>query len=830
MLAAAASFPRPHRSPAGRALQSPLAEELVSCRALQGAPALARWPVLGACRCSVARGPTQPRIRCPARLRAAASGRHTGDTTRAPRKRSGPGGAIHTLRTAGQILTFVDGGADALNGHQAVQCLWRLGLLRPTIRDRRQGEQLRQLLRRIEGLALSRRLDPRGLSNALMAASCLNADLPGLRPALRACAQAMSKMTRRASALDMSTGVWALARAQEPHEGLVQAVAQASEKRIAEFGPLETSKLAWGFATLDVRHARLFRVIAREAASRIREYSPERGLANLAWSFARTGIPDGALFRAIAAQSLMHLQGFQEDELSRLAWAFASLAVVHARLLGAVADHMAARPERLDAQALSNIAWAFSTCRVRADKLIRAVAGEARERTGLFKPQELSNLAWAFAAMGEFDSDLFHSVAQEALVKLRGFSPRNLANLAWAFATVSASDHDLLGALMTEVVGDLESFTPQGLSNVMWASACAASAPRGALRAAAQEFATRLRRLEPRGHSSAELGELAKATSGAVWAMGLVGLPCEALRSCATTALARIGRALDEPTGSTDPPPLALQPGSGVPFRGEPCIVLGLHDRLVVHKPSDWEVLDAAQVHSGMSLTSYLRSVLPERRLPILGDARRHYGFMHRLDVPNSGLILVAATYEAYYDLELQLNSGDMAREYLALCHGWMPPQRHEISAPVSWVGGPGDRRPTAVHPWRGKPSRTRLKVMALALAPGGVACGLLAVRIVTGRRHQIRAHAAYCGQAMVGDAKYASSASASADALWCPNGGFLHRHRLAFYDGKGERRSVSAPLPGKLAGALRQVAPRDGPSGRALERCLGRHFKGACG
>eukprot|EP00913_Durusdinium_trenchii_P032969 g30864.t1 len=33
-------------------------------------------------------------------------------------------------------------------------------------------------------------------------------------------------------------------------------------------------------------------------------------------------------------------------------------------------------------------------------------------------------------------------------------------------------------------------------------------------------------------------------------------------------------------------------------------------------------------------------------------------GFLHRLDVPCSGLVMVAKSYEAYYDLLLQMNSG----------------------------------------------------------------------------------------------------------------------------------------------------------------------------
>eukprot|EP00435_Cladocopium_sp_Y103_P053406 s256_g17.t1 len=52
------------------------------------------------------------------------------------------------------------------------------------------------------------------------------------------------------------------------------------------------------------------------------------------------------------------------------------------------------------------------------------------------------------------------------------------------------------------------------------------------------------------------------------------------------------------------------------------------------------------------------------------GDVEHNYGFLHRLDVPSSGLILLARSYEAFYDLQLQLYSGLMVREYTVLCHG----------------------------------------------------------------------------------------------------------------------------------------------------------------
>ncbi|CAE7904851.1 unnamed protein product, partial [Symbiodinium necroappetens] len=58
---------------------------------------------------------------------------------------------------------------------------------------------------------------------------------------------------------------------------------------------------------------------------------------------------------------------------------------------------------------------------------------------------------------------------------------------------------------------------------------------------------------------------------------------------------------------------------------------------------------------------------------PIFEDPGHYHGFLHRLDVPSSGLILVATSYEAYYDLQVQLHSGQVQRDYTVLHHGRLP-------------------------------------------------------------------------------------------------------------------------------------------------------------
>ena len=71
--------------------------------------------------------------------------------------------------------------------------------------------------------------------------------------------------------------------------------------------------------------------------------------------------------------------------------------------------------------------------------------------------------------------------------------------------------------------------------------------------------------------------------------------------------------------------------------------------------------------NSGAKLSCYVQSL---GQWAIALDSEHAFGFLHRIDVPSSGLVLVAKTYKAYYDLQLQLNVGKLSRDYVVLCHG----------------------------------------------------------------------------------------------------------------------------------------------------------------
>merc|ERR1712061_781089 len=97
----------------------------------------------------------------------------------------------------------------------------------------------------------------------------------------------------------------------------------------------------------------------------------------------------------------------------------------------------------------------------------------------------------------------------------------------------------------------------------------------------------------------------------------------------------------------------------------------------------------------------------------------------------------------------------------------------------------------------------------------------LMAIQIVTGRRHQIRLHTSHIGHPTVCDGKYAARDMLRSDSSWCPRN-FLHRYRLTFRDREGTLREALAPLPHDLTKALGELSGCDAASKEALEAWLG--------
>ena len=152
-----------------------------------------------------------------------------------------------------------------------------------------------------------------------------------------------------------------------------------------------------------------------------------------------------------------------------------------------------------------------------------------------------------------------------------------------------------------------------------------------------------------------------------LWRMGQ-GIPVDVL---GIAAAAKVGQALTRRLlAAALPKPLpkpqkALQKEvvAAAPAAA-PAVVLNLVDRAVLYKPPGWEVHDG---HLPRQLSSYALEIF---KAAILKDEECNRGFLHRLDVPNSGILLWAKSRHAYSDLQLQLASGRLARTYAVLAHG----------------------------------------------------------------------------------------------------------------------------------------------------------------
>jgi 23S rRNA pseudouridine1911/1915/1917 synthase len=152
-------------------------------------------------------------------------------------------------------------------------------------------------------------------------------------------------------------------------------------------------------------------------------------------------------------------------------------------------------------------------------------------------------------------------------------------------------------------------------------------------------------------------------------------------------------------------------------------------------------------------------------------------GIVHRLDKDTSGLIVVAKTDAAQASLMRQFGERTIEKEYVALVRGGPPADRGRVEAPIG--RDPRDRQRMAVTAG-GRESVTEYE----AIGSGG-GYTLLALRPLTGRTHQIRAHLSYLGLPIAGDLRYGGGEG--------PGGlrrQFLHAARLAM-----ERPSDGARL-----------------------------------
>ena len=223
---------------------------------------------------------------------------------------------------------------------------------------------------------------------------------------------------------------------------------------------------------------------------------------------------------------------------------------------------------------------------------------------------------------------------------------------------------------------------------------------------------------------------------------------------------------------------------------------------VVINKPPGLVVHPAAGNPEGTLQNALLY------RYPELAALPRA-GIVHRLDKDTSGLMVVARSLSAHRSLVEQLQARTVHREYLALVQAVVV-AGGSVEAPIG--RHPRDRLRMAVVP-SGKPAVTHYRVLERFPAHT-----LLAVRLETGRTHQIRVHMAHVRCPLVGDPLYAGrqrlprgASPRLRDALRAFRRQALHAARLELvHPDSGAQLGWEAELPedfSRLLDVLREEA-----------------------
>ncbi len=246
----------------------------------------------------------------------------------------------------------------------------------------------------------------------------------------------------------------------------------------------------------------------------------------------------------------------------------------------------------------------------------------------------------------------------------------------------------------------------------------------------------------------------------------------------------RIQLALPEPKGlAVTAVPMDLQ----VLYEDAHLLVLNKPAHLVVHPGAG--TTEPTLVHG---LLAHCRD------LSGIGGVLRP-GIVHRLDKGTSGVMVVAKNDRSHQSLAEQFAARSIQKGYIALVWG-VPKPSSEADAQGDLIDTPYGRHPKARRrmtgdlPFEegGRRARTRWRLVG---EDGTLA--LLAVTLLTGRTHQIRAHLSEMGHPIVGDALYGHGNPALPEACPTLDHQALHAAYLAFeHPVTGERMRYRAPVP----------------------------------
>lgn len=198
--------------------------------------------------------------------------------------------------------------------------------------------------------------------------------------------------------------------------------------------------------------------------------------------------------------------------------------------------------------------------------------------------------------------------------------------------------------------------------------------------------------------------------------------------------------------------------------------------------------------------SAYHRTLIRIMRTRLANEA---LDLAHRIDKETSGLVVLAADFDAASNLTQQFARRTVEKHYLAIVAGVPTEDRFAVQVPLRLVP---DSKTSCVMEVAGddaQPAYTEFTVVARGTDAAAVAC-----MPKTGRQHQIRVHLLHVGHPILGDKLYradedffidAVNGVVSEDALVARVGHHrqaLHCWRMAFRHPERGQISLQAPPP----------------------------------
>lgn len=229
-------------------------------------------------------------------------------------------------------------------------------------------------------------------------------------------------------------------------------------------------------------------------------------------------------------------------------------------------------------------------------------------------------------------------------------------------------------------------------------------------------------------------------------------------------------------------------------------IIYEHQDFIVVDKPAGLLVHQTNNPNS-YSLVDVLLEKYPEieqaqeSKQSAEASNQNRAGIVHRIDKDTSGLIVVARTKKALYELKRLFKKREVYKEYLCLVRGQIKALHGHIDYPIIRSKLEHTKRVAVTSPKQIASTQRHAHTEYWVLEQYKD-FSLLKVVIHTGRTHQIRVHMKAIGHPIVGDRIYGGKLEQKSSSTH--NRQFLHAHRLQF-NYCGENYSFSSELSDDL-------------------------------